>query len=208
MTGGFHIFCHHQSHDVAQIGSAAAFWYEDGPVFVDQSDSEVARHICRREDGDHARHGFGWRGVDAEHIGTGMVCQSDRAVKHVGQENIVYVGAFACCQLGRFVFHARGADPAGFCRLRGFALCQRHHGIKDFHIAGTAAEVPAKVTRGFVAGEVGAFAVYKRLGSHHDAGSAESALKRPVRNESCGEPAAFRLADAFQSHHIGIGDFL
>ena len=142
MTGGFHIFCHHQSHDVAQIGGAAAFRYEDGPVFVDQSDSEVARHIRSREDGNHAWHGFGWRGVDAEHIGAGMVCQADCAVKHVRQENIVNVGAFACCQLGRFVFHARCADSAGFCRLRGFALRQRHHRVKDFHIAGAAAEVP------------------------------------------------------------------
>ena len=64
------------------------------------------------------------------------------------------------------------------------------------------------MARGFVAGEVGSFAVYEGLGSHYDAGRAESALERAVRGESCGESAAFRLADAFQSHHIGIGDLL
>ena len=62
--------------------------------------------------------------------------------------------------------------------------------------------------RGFVAGEGCAFAVYERLRPHHDAGGAEAALERAVRGESCREPVAFGIGDAFQSHHIGVGYFL
>ena len=63
------------------------------------------------------------------------------------------------------------------------------------------------MSRGFVAGEGFAFAVYERLRPHHDAGGAKAALERAVRGESCRESVAFGIADAFQSDHIGFGDF-
>ena len=68
--------------DVAEIRGAAPLGDEHGPVGVDDPDAQLTGDVGGGEHGLDTRQGACGRGVDAEHVGSGVVGEPEGAVQH------------------------------------------------------------------------------------------------------------------------------
>ena len=196
--GGLPVAGDDDGKDVAQVRGAPALGDEHRPVDVDEADPQLAGHVGGGEHGLDAVDGGRRRGVDADHVGPGVVGQSERPVEHPLRRQVVDERPVAEAQLACLVLGSAGAQPTQRQGHGHLAGRQRLDGVEDLHVARAPAQVGAEVPGGVVTGEGVALLVEERLGAHDDAGRAEPALQGTVGGERRRIPVALGAVEPLE----------
>ena len=191
-----------ESEHIAEIAGATTDRDEHRPVLVDETRTQLARHVSRREDADHAGDRLGLGGVDREHIGAGVGREMHGAVQQTLGTHVVDEVALSEGQLVRLILDPAGADPAGTHRHRHLISGERLDRVEDLDVSGAPAEMSAEQTGSAVTGDrlaVGGL-VEHGLGAHDDARGAEPALEGAVGGEGGSHAIPLGGVDTLERH--------
>ena len=199
---------HHDGQHVAGEGGALALPDEHRPILVNDAHVLFAGDVGGSEYRHHAGGGGGRGCIDAVDVGPHVLGEVQCTVQHAGHTDVVDVVAIAEGQLSGFVLGATGTDAAGQRGVDRYALGNGLDRVEHLHVAGAATQVRAEVAGHVVAFQRSALLVDLRLGPHHDAGDAVTALQATARRERIGEPGAFGLVDTLQRGDRTAGHLL
>ena len=194
-----------ESEHIAEITGATTNRDEHRPVLMDETRTQLPRHIGRREHAHHTRHRLRRRLVDREHIGASVGREMHGAVQQTLGTHVVDEVALAEGQLIRLVLDPAGADPAGTHRHRHLIARQRLDRVKDLHVAGATTQMRAKQARCPLTGDrlTGGGLIEHRLDPHDDARGAEPALQGAMGGERLGHPIALGRLDPLEGDDRG-----